>query len=265
MKSYAWDAADYERSSSAQHKWAKELIAKLNLKGVEHLLDIGSGDGKVTAEIAEILNGGLAVGIDSSEEMITLARTRYSKNQFANLQFLQADARSLPFENTFDVVFSNATMHWILDHQPVLKGIAQSLRPGGCILLQMGGKGNGAGIISVLEEMMALSQWCDYFVDFTFPYGFYDAEDYQSWLADLGLKPVRVELIPKDMTHLGREGLEAWFRTTWIPYTQRVPDSERSSFTTQLIDRYLDCYPVDKDGLAHVQMVRLEVEAIKES
>lgn len=65
------------------------------------------------------------------------------------------------------------------------------------------------------------------------------------------------------MTHQGREGLAAWIQTTWLPYTQRVPESERETFIQELVENYLAEHPITEDGLTHVQMVRLEVEAKK--
>ena len=56
-KNYVWNAEDYAKHSSSQYKWAKELIPKLKLMGSEALLDIGCGDGKVTATLAKCLPG----------------------------------------------------------------------------------------------------------------------------------------------------------------------------------------------------------------
>lgn len=71
MGSYTWNALDYAKHSSAQQTWAREMIRKLSLKGDDRVLDVGCGDGKVTAEIAGLLPHGSVVGIDSSEAMIT--------------------------------------------------------------------------------------------------------------------------------------------------------------------------------------------------
>jgi len=76
-KSYAWDAKDYAKNSQNQLRWAQELIPKLKLIGNEALLDIGCGDGKITAEIAKCLPEGRAVGIDSSTQMINLAQSTF--------------------------------------------------------------------------------------------------------------------------------------------------------------------------------------------
>ncbi|NTV46199.1 MAG: methyltransferase domain-containing protein [Chlorobiales bacterium] len=263
MKTYSWDAHDYEKSSSAQQLWGKELIAKLNLQGHEHVLDLGCGDGKLTVEIVRHIPNGSVTGADSSKQMIELAQTRYPKTNFPNLHFEQLDARTLPFQNGFDFVFSNAALHWVKDHKPVLEGIYRSLRPGGRILLQMGGQGNASKILAVLAEMMESDFWAKYFDGFEFPYGFHGADDYEKWLCEAGLEPVRVALIEKDMVQQGRDGLAGWIRTTWLPYTERVPEPKREAFITEIVDRYLKTHPADTSGQVHVEMVRLEVEARK--
>jgi len=263
MNSYRWDARDYERNSAQQLQWAQELLQKLDLHGNETTLDIGCGDGKVTAEIAALLPQGSITGIDLSEEMIALARQRFPSRAYPNLYFQKEDAARLPFEAEFTVIFSNAALHWIRDNRPVLSGISRSLKPGGRILLQMGGKGNAAEIVAVLEKMIRSADWSKYFEEFSFPYGFFGPEEYRIWLDEAGLSPGRVELIPKDMVHQGRAGLLGWLRTTWLPYTQRVPEQKRESFLDQLLDIYLIDHPLDGQGHAHVQMVRLEVEAVK--
>jgi len=125
---FHWDASDYAKHSNAQQKWAKELISRINLRGSESLLDIGCGDGKITAEIASCLKAGTVVGIDNSAEMISLAKEKFPNSTHPNLSFLKQDARELSFCQEFDVIFSNAVLHWVLDHRPVLKGIYRSLK-----------------------------------------------------------------------------------------------------------------------------------------
>jgi trans-aconitate 2-methyltransferase len=260
---YTWDAKDYAKHSSTQQAWARELIAKLNLNGHESVLDVGCGDGKITAEIAGYVPDGNVIGVDSSKEMIELACEKFANHKYPNLSFQAADARELVFQKQFNIVFSNAALHWIKDHRPVIAGIQESLKPGGRILLQMGGKGNAEAILSVLEEMMSETEWRQYFYDFAFSYGFYGPEEYTVWISEAGLNPVRVELMPKDMSYDQRDGLAGWVRTTWLPYTERVPEQRREEFITRLIDKYIEKHPPDNEGKIHVDMMRLEVEAIK--
>ncbi len=263
MTTYNWNAKDYERNSQAQQKWARELIANLNLRGEEDILDLGCGDGKVTAEIAQLAGSGSVIGVDNSMQMIELAKEKYPQNQHPRLSFQVMNASNLLFENCFDVVFSNAVLHWVKNHQPVVEGLYQSLRAGGKILLRMGGKGDAAGILSVMDDLKSSNKWAQYFTEFEFPFTFLGVDDYQVLLRAAGFSEKRVELIPKDMVHDGKSGLKGWIRTTWLPYTLRIPTEKREAFIEEVSSNYLGKVPLDSEGKAHMAMVQIEVEAEK--
>ena len=126
MKPYRWNAKDYNQNSANQEKWAKELIARLKLKGSERILDIGSGDGKVTADIARLVPKGRVTGVDISPEMIRFSKQTFGK--IPNLNFRQADASALPFNKEFDVVVSFTCLHWVISRVSASPGISMALR-----------------------------------------------------------------------------------------------------------------------------------------
>ena len=262
---FEWDARDYALHSAAQQAWARELIAGVRLKGHEALLDIGCGDGKVTAEIARHLDGGRVVGIDNSDQMITLAMQRYPAWRYPNLRFVQMDASQLPFREEFDIVFSNACLHWILEHGPVLAGIYRALKPGGRAVVQMGGRGNAQRVVEILDEIIREDPWKGYFKNFTFPYGFYAPQEYGPWLAGAGFSVQRLVLKPRTMAHEDREAFKGWIRTTWLPYLHRVDQRSRTRFIESIAQRYLRKYPPDDDGKIKVPMQRLEFIAARPS
>lgn len=259
---HQWNAADYANNSSAQLEWAQELIDKLSLNGDEALLDVGCGDGKISVQIAQALPAGRVHGIDLSADMIQLARETFNGRNHPNLRFQQMDATRIQLAKAFDVVFSTAALHWVADHQAVLKGVRACLKPEGRLLFQMGGRGNANAVYVALQEVMEDEVWRPYFEDFGFPYHFLGPEAYERWLPDCGFRLNRAELIPKDMQHEGREGLKGWLRTTWFPYTDRLPSDQRDVFIDAVLDGYLSTHPLDADGKTHVEMVRLEIEAI---
>jgi len=263
MSTYNWNAKDYAKHSQSQLIWAKELIRKLELKGSEDVLDIGCGDGKVTAEIASLVSKGTVLGIDSSDSMINLAVENYKKSIYPNLTFRVMDARLLSYENQFDVVFSNAALHWVKNHHPVLESIYKGLRASGKIFLQMGGKGNAEGILSVLDELTYSTEWQPYFQNFEFPYGFYDVKEYSILLTESGFNIQRIELIPKDMIYDRISKLEGWIRTTWLPYTERIPEERRDQFIKTISTKYIEKNPPVKTGKIRIPMIRLEVTAEK--
>lgn len=262
-ETFRWDSAEYAKHSEAQFAWARETIAKMNLKGDEHLIDLGCGDGKVSAYIAERLPSGSVLGIDNSPEMIDLARRTFPPARFPNLTFEHMDVCDINVDRCFDIAFSNAVLHWVKDHRPVLAGVRQCLKPGGRLLFQMGGKGNAFDLALALLELVTRERWQPYFTEIPVPFGFFDPEEYRPLLGETGLIPVRVEIIPKSMVQPSRAALAGWLRSTWLPYTERVPHDMRETFIGDLVDTYLAKHPLDEQGHAHVAMVRLEVEAIK--
>jgi trans-aconitate 2-methyltransferase len=256
-----WNANDYAKNSSAQQQWAQELIAKLSLQGRESLLDIGCGDGKITAQIAQILPEGTVLGIDLSHSMIRLASEQFTPQIAPNLSFMQMDATDIRLAKKFDVAFSNAVLHWIKNHMAVLQGVHACLKPGGKILFQMGGRGNADDVFDMIQEIIKRPDWKDCYEGFTTPYYFNGPEEYKAWLTNSGFDIKRVELIHKDMQHQGKEGLKGWLRTTWFPYTDRLPIELRNVFLDSVIEGYVAAHPLDDHGNTHVKMVRLEIEA----
>jgi trans-aconitate methyltransferase len=258
-----WNAADYAANSIVQQTWARELISKLKLRGEEHILDVGCGDGKVTAEIAGAVSKGEAVGIDASPQMIEYAKNAFPSRKIPNLEFYVMDARQIQFQRRFDLVFSNAALHWVDDHQAFLRGTSSVLRPGGRLVVSCGGKGNAQDVFMALRPEMRLKRWRNFFRKLEAPYFFYSPADYRKWLPKFGFKTCKVRLAPKDATYVGSEGFAAWLRTTWLPYTQRVPENLREEFISAVVERYVAKHPIDAKGLVHVRMVRLEIDAVK--
>jgi len=256
---HRWNPEGYSKSSSAQYEWAMALIEGISLRGDERILDIGCGDGRISAHLARLVPEGSVVGLDSSADMICYARSAFSG--IHSLSFQLGDASSLPFEEEFDLAVSFACLHWIADQLPVLEGVRRSLVPGGRFVMQCGGRGNAARVFDLTDELTALPQWRSYLSGFPFPYHFYLPEDYRVWLAQAGLLCSRAELVGREMVHQGQEGLEGWIRNTWLPYTERLPDRLRGGFVSGIAAAYLERYPLDELGRSHVQMVRLEVEA----
>jgi trans-aconitate 2-methyltransferase len=300
-----WNAADYAANSAAQHAWARELIAKLQLRGDERILDVGCGDGKVTAEIARAVPRGSVVGIDASAEMIAFAQKTFPAKGNPNLAFQIGDARRInpavllspapppreeragvrrrsvsnlkPLAPTlsplgrgegvkwvpFDIVFSSSVLHWVDDHQAFLRGAAAVLKPGGGLLVSCGGKGNAHDVFVALRPEMRLKRWRGFFRRMQKPYFFHSPAEYERWLPRFGFETNRIRLSPKDAVYDGRDRFAAWFRTTWLPYTQRVPEDLREEFIATVVDRYVAKNLPDAAGRVHVRMVRLEIDAQK--
>ena len=258
-----WNPEDYAKNSDAQLKWARSLTENLNLEQYRSILDVGCGDGKITADFAAKLPQSQIVGVDASNEMIAYARQKYPASEYSNLTFNCMDARALDFDTEFELVFSNATLHWVDNHRAFLEGTNSALKDSGRLIISCGGKDNAAQVLATFAKLIERDAWQSYFTEFSNPYFFKGTKDYQTWLEQTGFAIARLELVPKDMTHKGKDGLAGWIRTTWMPFTKCVPKSQRDKFIAEFVELYVANYPLDSKGLTHVSMVRLEVDAIK--
>ena len=195
--------------------------------------------------------------------MIAYAQKTFPSSKIPNLKFQIADARELILGELFDLVFSNAALHWVEDHESFLGQTARSLKSGGRLVISCGGKGNAHDVFLALRPEMRLKRWSQYFRKMPLPYFFYAPSDYEKWLPKFGFSLNRLELTPKTVSYDGAEGFATWLRTTWLPFVQRVPENLRQEFITAVTARYLAKHPLDADGQVHVRMVRLEIDAVK--
>src|SRR5438876_8967251 len=163
------------------------------------------------------------------------------------------DPRPIALERRFHIVVSNAALDWIEDHPAFLKGVSRVMHRGGRLIISCGGRGNAAEIFEAVQAVTARECWSGYFVGFRFPYHFYGPEQYARWLPEAGLSALRVALVPKDMPHSGAEGLAAWIRTTWLPYTEQVPESEREDLIQDIVREFAKRFPVDAAGRIEVK------------
>ena len=262
---YNWNPQDYAKNSRGQEAWARELISLVELRSDDAVLDIGCGDGRITATLAKGVPQGSVVGVDLSADMIAHASRQHGQTPDNNLRFQQADAATLPFDSEFSVVFSNATLHWVRDQQAAVRGIARALRPGGRFIAQMGGQGNFADVIATFEHVARMPRWRDIARFGEIPYRFNNPATYESWLREFGLEILECRLIAKDMVHEDQAAFVGWLRTAWHPYTSGVPLELRDAFLQDVGTHHAAAHAPDEQGRLHVDALRLQVRARKPS
>jgi trans-aconitate 2-methyltransferase len=233
-----WDAARYAQRSQLQEAMADEVLALLALEGSESVLDIGCGDGRVTAQIATRVPRGSVVGVDSSCDMIAFAASHFTPAIHPNLRFEVADAHLLPFEQQFDLVVSFNALHWLPDQAAALRGIRAAMKSDARAQLRLVPKGERKSIEDVLEETRRSAGWADYFRDFRDPYLHLTPEQYTALAERSGLQVGRLHTATKSWDFQSRQAFFAFGLVTMVEWTRRLPESEKPAFVTDVLDRY---------------------------
>jgi trans-aconitate 2-methyltransferase len=230
-----WNASGYQSISQLQEAIATEQLSRVTLVESDRVLDIGCGNGKITAAIADRIPKGSVLGVDASQNMIHFAQEHY---RALNLQFKVEDARTLPFQNEFDQIVSFNAIHWIPEQNAVLSCIRSALKPGGQALLRFVPEGSCQCIEDVIEEVCQLPQWVHYFEHHQKPYFHPTPEAYCALAEQNGLEVLHIHVEDKSWDFQTRQGFIEYSRVTLAEWTRFLPEQEWSTFITDILDRY---------------------------
>ena len=241
--SYEFDGERYRRASGHKKEWGNRIIDGLGLAGSESVLDLGCGDGVLTERIADLVPGGRVLGIDASEGMVRSARML----ETGNLRFLVFDIFDLgsagqnpAFGSGFDVIFSNATLHWIADHRRLLSDCRRLLRPGGRARFSFAGDGNCANFIRVVKEAMSLARFRDFFKNFTWPWFMPGPSAYRELVRSSGFADAEVWMENADRYFENADAMIRWIdQPSLVPFLSALPEEARSPFRDRVVHEML--------------------------
>ena len=236
MKS-EFDGEKYKRASAQQRIWGKKLISELRLKGSERILDLGCGDGLLTAELARLVPDGLALGIDSCESMMRTARKDHAA---PNLRFELQDINTIDFESQFDLIYSNATLHWVNDHDRLLEHVFKSLKPNGSLRFQFAGEGNCSKLIEVVRKVMSAEAYAGCFNGFDWPWYMPSVEDYRRLVAEVPFADSRVWSENADKFFDSVETLTKWIdQPSLVPFLGCIAPQDQRSFRNAVVEQMI--------------------------
>ena len=208
-----WNSTLYDKKHDFIAEYGKGLLEFVPKNAKQTILDLGCGTGTLTVQLAELCDK--IVGIDGSENMINKA-----KGEFSSIEFKVCDALALPFENEFDVVFSNAVFHWISDHDALLKSIHKVLKPQGLLVCEFGASGNIATIENAYAKACS-SLGYGYEPKFNFP----TTEDFGKLLEDNGFIIDRIYYYDRPtVLKDGEQGLVNWMKQFFASELEVMPE-----------------------------------------
>jgi ubiquinone/menaquinone biosynthesis C-methylase UbiE len=246
-----WDAKAYYRQSALQQTLARQHLARVTLAGNEHVLDVGCGDGKITAEIAQRVPHGSVVGVDPSQDMIAFANRHFQSADYPNLRFQVADARRLPFHAEFDVVVSFNALHWVPEQEAALRSIRAALRFGRRAILEFVPEGKRKCLEDVIEDIRKEPRWAGYFQNFIKPYIHYEPEAYRALAEKCGFQVTETKVEDHAWDFKTREAFAAFGTATFVEWSRLIPEHERSAFVAEVLGRYQAIAAVDNPAEAN--------------
>ncbi len=243
-----WDPQAYGREGAFVHQLAGGVLDWLSPQPGERILDLGCGDGKLTARIAGL--GAEVTGVDSSLAMAEAARA-------IGISADHAPAEQLPYPgHAFDAVFSNAALHWVRGQDAMISEVRRVLRPGGRFAAEMGGHGNIAAIRVALIAVLARHGFEDRENEVNY---YPSAEAYRRRLQRQGFSVERIELIPRP-TRLAAGGMAGWLRTFRRGVLDGLPEGIRETVVNETCE-LLSPALRDEDGNWVADYVRLRFVA----
>lgn len=236
MTTFDFDGDKYITASTHQKEWGKKLIAELTLRGDETVLDLGCGDGVLTKQLAERVPRGKVVGVDASYGMLEAAQ----RQQAQNLIFLQQDINDLQLDERFDLIFSNAALHWITDHRTLLPKLWELLTPGGMLRLNFAADGNCQHFNRIVQEVMRLPEFAAYFEHFEWPWFMPTLEAYEMLLKESAFTDIRVWGENADRCFPDAEAITKWIdQPSLVPFLQAVDAVDKPRFREIVVMRML--------------------------
>jgi len=249
-----WNADLYDDKHSFVFQYGENVLALLDAKPGEHVLDVGCGTAHLTNELRE--QGVIVKGVDASPEMIAKA-----KELFPALDVEVKDATNLGFTEAFEAVFSNATLHWIKAADAAIASIAQSLKPGGRFVAEMGGKGNMKHMIAVTRAVMQAYGFD--LPESSIPWYFPSTAEYAAKLEAEGFRVTFMAHFDRPtLLQDGKQGVVKWLKMFGASFFGNVPADKLEIILEEIAGRLEHYY--EKDGEWYADYVRLRFVAVKQ-
>lgn len=180
-----------------------------------------------------------------------------------NLTFQVMDINNFRFNIEFDVIFSNATLHWIKGHEKLLTNCYQVLKPNGLIRWNFAGDGNCSNFYEVIKEMMSDPAYKSSFINFDWPWYMPDVREYESLVKQFNFREVKVWHENADRYFPNADEMTKWIdQPSIVPFLKYVPQKEKREFRDQVVAKMIH-KTRQPDGTCFELFRRINVLAIK--
>ncbi|MBN9564532.1 MAG: class I SAM-dependent methyltransferase [Alphaproteobacteria bacterium] len=262
-----WDGREYKANSILQDSWAKKFFFDNHtFNGDEWLLDVGCGNGQITAKIATLAPKGHVLGIDNSTSMIALAKQdhKHISNIFFDVQSAQDVTFYQKYANTFDIITGFAVMHWVDDQESALKGMFIALKPEGKCYLRLCSTGHDP-VQAIADKLSQTPTWSGHFIGFKDPLHRFNTQTYSKLLMKQGFKILSLQEVQDSDILPSLEKLRLQLKS-WLPHYRFLANKNAKiaeDFLNNIIDNYTLTYQPTNNGEIVLYDHYLEVIAAK--
>lgn len=289
----SWDAHTYnEVSRLVQYRWGQQVLKRRKWRGDEVVMDVGCGSGLLTRRLVKRVPRGKVYAVDIDSNMISQAKINLQS--LDNVEIIQSSFANVQIPRKLDVIFSNSALHWIQDHRKVFQKFWEMLKPTndgnkindksvnknnnnnsaghGQLLIQCGGHGNLQQIISMLERIIHLDQFKEYFTHWKQPWYFPKPDDTYKLLQETGFVNAKVFSSSDRVILPNRQVYSKFVKTVVIKsYLDHLPQdnegTEIDKLKTLLLDMFLNevekCGNTSSSASWFLDFVRLNIIAQK--
>lgn len=237
-----WDPTLYSAFAAPRARPALDLLARVTLEEPRHVVDLGCGTGNITRLLATRWPEAQVYGVDSSAEMLTAAAAAPS-----SIRWTQAGIDTWTPEQTPDLLFSNAALHWLDDHATLLPRLIRYLAPGGVLAVQVP-HNHYAASHTVMAETAAAGPWAERLAPLVRSFPVEEPAFYYDLLAPLATS---IDIWETEYLHVleGDEPVVRWTMGTALrPVLAALTDAEREDFLAAYGQRIAQAYPRRHDG-----------------
>lgn len=252
-----WNPQTYEAFADHRLRPAIDLLGRVVLDAPSRIVDLGCGSGAVTLLLAQRWPQAAIFALDGSTEMLAAAR---GKAGATGIEWHLVDlARWRPPES-FDLVFSNAALHWLSDHSVLFPQLAEAVAPGGVLAVQMPSN-FAAPSHRLMHELALEAPFREFLEGVIRPAPVLEAQAYHALLAP---RFERIDIWSTEYLQVlhGANPVADWTRATWLgALLEALPEAMRADFENKYRLRILDAYRKSLDGSTLFPFKRLFIVA----
>ncbi len=238
-----WNPDLYLKYKNERTQPSIDLVSRINIEKPRSVIDIGCGPGNSTQVLAERWPEAKTTGFDSSPAMIEKA-----KSDYPHMQWIQGDASAIATDTKYDIVFSNATIQWIPDHEQLIPRFLGLVEKGGALAVQIP-KFRDMPMGMIVGRVAAKGRWKNRTVECEKLFTYHDYGFYYDILSEQARS---VDMWETSYIHVmeSHEAVLDWIRSTGLrPYLDRLEgETDKKHFENDVLEEMEKNYPLQKNG-----------------